>query len=114
VVDYLMSIPKPSPRVVAAVRNAVGWLERVRLYGASYDTAGGLRTAPGAGPLWARMYEIGTDRPIFSNRNGVKLYDWNQLTDRRHGYGWYTYAPSATLKTYAAWARKRAASPDRR
>jgi hypothetical protein len=52
------------------------------------------------------MYEIGTDKPIFSDRNGIKLYDWNQLNDRRLGYAWYTYAPVLALKQYEAWARK--------
>ena len=32
-----------------------------------------------------------------ANRDGVKLYDWNKLTDRRSGYGWYTTKPAATL-----------------
>ena len=75
-------------------------------YGYSYQFDTGLRAEPGAGPLWARMTELDTDRPIFSNRDGVKLYDWNQLTDRRSGYGWYTYAPVAALRQYERWARK--------
>ena len=49
----------------------------------------------GAGPLWGRLYEIGTNRVIMANRDGVKLYDWNKLTDRRSGYGWYTTSPAA-------------------
>ena len=36
---------------------------------------------------------IGTNRVIMANRDGVKLYDWNKLTDRRSGYGWYTTRP---------------------
>jgi hypothetical protein len=52
------------------------------------------------------MYEIGPNKPIFSDRNGIKLYDWNQLKDRRQGYGWYTYAPVLALRQYENWARK--------
>jgi hypothetical protein len=52
------------------------------------------------------MYEIGTSKPIFSARNGIKLFDWNQLKDRRQGYGWYTYAPVLALRQYESWARK--------
>ena len=105
VADYLMSLAVPTPGTIRAVTAAVAWLRRVTLHDVTYDTAGGLRATPGSGPVWARMYEIGSNRPIFSNRNGIRLYDWNQLTDRRHGYGWYTYAPAATLKTYDVWMR---------
>ena len=63
-----------------------------------------LRARPGAGPLWARLSEIGTDRPIFSNRDGVLLYDFDKLTDRRRGYGWFTVAPAETLRRYDVWA----------
>ena len=52
------------------------------------------------------MYEIGTNRPIFSNREGRKLYDWNLLTDRRRGYGWFTDAPAAMLAEYDEWAKQ--------
>ena len=55
--------------------------------------------------MWARLAELGTDRPIFSNRDGVKLYDWNQLTDRRSGYAWYSYEPASALRRYERWAR---------
>jgi len=51
------------------------------------------------------MTEIGTNRPIFSNRDGIIRYDWNQLTDRREGYAWYSGEPAAVLKTYARWAK---------
>lgn len=101
--DFLMSVPAPGARLVDAVHDAAAWLEQVPVHGVRYDTAGGLRVDPRAGPVWARMYEIGTNRPIFSNRDGIRRYDWNQLTDRRHGYGWYDYAPDSTLARYARW-----------
>ena len=52
-----------------------------------------LKNDADAPPLWGRLYEIGTNRVIMANRDGVKLYDWNKLTDRRSGYGWYTTVP---------------------
>jgi PelA/Pel-15E family pectate lyase len=102
---FLMSLPSPPARVVAAIHAAAEWLKERALYGYTFDFATGLHPSPGAGPIWARMYEIGTNRPMFSDRNGIKLYDWNQLNDRRHGYGWYTYSPVAALKQYEKWQR---------
>lgn len=106
-VRFLIKQKNPSPRMVQAIEGAAAWLESHKLFGYTYDFATGRHDAPGAGPIWARMYEIGTDRPLFSDRNGIKLYDWNQLNDRRTGYGWYTYAPVLALRQYEAWARKR-------
>lgn len=103
---FLIKIKSPSSRVVNAVHAAADWLKANQLSGLTYSFDGGRKEARGAGPVWARMYEIGTNKPIFSDRNGIKLYDWNQLKDRREGYGWYTYAPVLALKQYASWAPK--------
>ena len=107
VAEFLMSLSKPEPGIVAAVHAAVDWLRTTRIDGYTYDFDSGLKAEPGAGPIWARLYEIGTNRPIFSNRDGVKLYDWNQLTDRRQGYGWFGSEPVAVLRKYdETWARR--------
>jgi PelA/Pel-15E family pectate lyase len=105
VMDFLMQTPEPSPRVIAAVHAAAAWYRTVAIRDFAYDTSQTLRAAPGAGPMWARLYELGTNRPIFSNREGITLYDWNQLTDRRRGYGWFTVEPASTLRRYEKWAR---------
>lgn len=105
VVDFLMSIEKPSARVVNAVHAAVAWFRKTQINGTGYA---GYVVSPQADatPLWARMYEIGTDRPIFSNRDGVQLYDWDQLKDRRRGYAWYVPDPIPMLRRYDSWARE--------
>jgi PelA/Pel-15E family pectate lyase len=61
-----------------------------------------------AGPLWARFYEIGANRPIFSGRDGVVKYSLAEIEhERRTGYGWYTSAPAALLeKDYPGWRKK--------
>jgi PelA/Pel-15E family pectate lyase len=106
IMRFLMKIKAPSARVVTSVHAAAEWLKANELSGFTYTFDGGRKEAPGAGPVWARTYEIGTDKPIFSDRNGIRLYDWNQLKDRRQGYGWYTYAPVLALRQYENWARK--------
>lgn len=104
IVSFLMTLPAPDARVVAAVHAAADWFTLTAIYGYVYSDANGFRAQAGAGPLWARIAEIGTNRPIFANRDGVKLYDFDQLTDRRTGYAWFGTAPSAALKTYATWS----------
>ena len=103
---FLIKQKNPSPRVIAAIHGAADWLKSRALYGYTYDFETGRHVSPGAGPIWARMYELETGKPIFSDRNGIKLYDWDQLKDRRLGYAWYTYAPVLALRQYENWARK--------
>ena len=102
---FLLAIPRPGARVVGAVHAASDYLERTKIMDLAYDNQVESRRV-GAGPIWARMTEIGTDRPIFSNRDGIILYDWNKLTDRREGYGWYTDLPVAFRAVYPAWAQR--------
>ena len=57
------------------------------------------------------MNEIGTNKPIFSNRDGINRYDFQQLTDRRVGYGWYSDQPARTMARYKKWSPRRASTP---
>jgi PelA/Pel-15E family pectate lyase len=104
ILDLLMSVPSPSDAVVRSVRSAAAWLAAVPIRGYTYENYR-LTASPGAGPLWGRLYQIGTNRIIMANRDGTTLYDWSKLTDRRTGYGWYTTTPAATLGRFAVWSK---------
>jgi PelA/Pel-15E family pectate lyase len=106
IVDFLMTIPNASPSIARSVDAAVAWLKSVSLRDYTY-TNYELKKTPGARALWGRLYEIGTNRVIMANRDGVKLYDWNELTDRRTGYRWYGTQPAKTIATYETWKRRR-------
>jgi PelA/Pel-15E family pectate lyase len=110
IVDLLMTIASPSDRVVKAVYATAEWLQSVPISGFSYEHYE-LKKHSGAGPLWGRLYEIGTNRVIMANRDGIKLYDWNKLTDRRAGYGWYTTKPAETLAAFKIWSRSHPRTP---
>ncbi len=113
ILDFLMELPAPSPRVVAAVHAGAAWFQAHAIRDSSYAADQVLRVAPGAGPIWARNTEVPSMRPIFANRDGIKLYDWNRLTDRRSGYGWFGTEPAATLDTFRRWALRHPRSPSR-
>jgi PelA/Pel-15E family pectate lyase len=66
-----------------------------------------LLPAPGASPIWPRFSEIGSDRPIFGDRDLTIHDDVNELSrERRNGYAWYGDGPKRTLDHYAHWVRK--------
>lgn len=121
-VRLLMSLERPSPEVVQSVNATVAWLQEVQLNGIRVEerpdkaAPGGkdrvLVEDPTAPPLWARFYEIGTNRPIFSDRDSVKKYRLADIGhERRNGYAWHgTWAASLLEKEYPAWKMRTAAS----
>jgi pectinesterase len=108
---FLMEIDSPDPRVASAVRGAAAWLRETAVYG--YERQPGQKpvTKPGAGPLWARFHEVGSNRHLFGNRDGTVVNDWRQLPDSAWGYGWFTDEPRTHLARYAEWSRREDAKP---
>lgn len=118
IVRLLMSLEDPSPETIAAVDAACEWLESVKLDGfrlAPRDdpqAPGGrdreLVEDPAAPSLWARFYEIGTNRPIFADRDGVVKYSLAEIGhERRNGYSWWGVSPQQLLRQdYPAWKQR--------
>ena len=93
IVEFLKSIPDPSDEVTKSINAAVKWMREVQLNGIKYVTQGDDKVViedPDAEPLWARFYEIGTNKPIFGDRDGSLHYDVSEISqERRTGYSWY-------------------------
>jgi PelA/Pel-15E family pectate lyase len=65
-----------------------------------------LRDNPGAPPIWARFYQIGTDRPIFGDRDKTIHDNVEELSqERRRGYSWYGSGPQASIDEYRKWQK---------
>jgi PelA/Pel-15E family pectate lyase len=106
ILSWLMSIERPSPAVVAAVHAGARWLTAHRVEAIRYDSIAGTYVPdPQAPPLWARIYELPSLRPVMANRDGVPRYAFADLTDRRTGYAWYVNRPVPTLAACATWSR---------
>lgn len=57
--------------------------------------------------LWARFYELDTNRPFFSDRDGIKKYDISEIGhERRNGYSWYNKDGSKVLAKYEKWKKE--------
>ena len=118
IVRFLMSIPKPSATVVEAIEGAVTWFQKSQLNGIRWvekqdsskpeGTDRVVVNDPNAPPLWARFYELNTNRPIFVGRDGVVKYDVAAIEhERRNGYAWYVEEPAKLLnKDYPEWRKK--------
>ena len=118
IVRFLMNIKEPDARVVEAIESAVAWFRAAQLSGVRWVERrdalkpGGFEhmavSDPAAPPLWARFYEIGTNRPIFIGRDAMVRYSVAQIEEERcNGYRWYTDEPAELLnKDYPAWQKK--------
>jgi PelA/Pel-15E family pectate lyase len=114
-VRCLMRVDSPSADIKAAVRDAVAWLESVKLTGIRVErvrTSEGrdlaVKEDPAAPPIWARFYEIRTNRPIFTGRDGIVRYRFDEIErERRLGYAYYGDWPKPLIdKEYPAWAAR--------
>lgn len=118
IVRFLMGISQPDERVIKSIEAAIEWFEKSKLTGIrweeqpdpskphGYDRV--VLKDPKAGPIWARFYEIKTNRPIFIGRDSVIKYDVAEIEEeRRNGYGWYVDEASKLIgKEYPAWQKK--------
>lgn len=110
-VSFLMTLPDPRPEMRVAIDAAATWFQQTRIYDLAYtnnfEMGRRLVPAPGNGPIWARYYQIGTDRPIFGDRDKSIHDNVNEISkERRNGYSWYNQAPERTLEQYAGWKKQ--------
>jgi PelA/Pel-15E family pectate lyase len=115
ILHALMAVENPSAEIVRAVDACVAWLDAVKIPGIKVDDRKQEGTPRGyerfvvkdatAPPMWARFYEISTNRPIFSGRDSVIKYDLSEIEiERRTGYKWLGYWPKNLLeKEYPEW-----------
>jgi PelA/Pel-15E family pectate lyase len=109
IMRFLMQLPNPGPEVVAAVQGAATWFKRTEIRDAAFKDYRGdgrhLIPARGNGPLWARFYELGSDRPVFGDRDKSIHDNVDEISkERRNGYAWYGNAGARALEQYAHWS----------
>ena len=119
VLKLLMEIPHPSAQVIEAVKAGVAWLEKSAIQGirvekveikpdqiinAEYPYDLKVVKDKKAPRIWARFYELDTNKPFMARRDGTKVYQLSDVDpERRTGYDWYTYIPETLLQHYPQW-----------
>jgi PelA/Pel-15E family pectate lyase len=106
----LMSLEDLTPEIRRAIDAGARWFERTQITGLREVRDNGNKRVikdSSAPPLWARFYEIGTNRPIFAGRDGVKRYSLDEIeAERRNGYAWYGLWGTAVLDRHKSLARR--------
>jgi len=117
IVSFLLRLPNPTPEIKRAIQAAIAWFESVKIKGYVYkdiiDTTmpnGKDRViVPAANAvLWARFYEIPSNKPFFTGRDSIRKYRLTEIEhERRVGYAWYgTWPEKILVKEYPAWKKK--------
>ena len=96
VIQFLYQYAKENPSRIdirKSVNTAIEWFKKVTLTGIEFVKSGDdkiVRENPNASPIWARFYELDTDRPLFSDRDSSVHYNVMEISkERRTGYAWY-------------------------
>jgi PelA/Pel-15E family pectate lyase len=119
IVLLLMKIKNPDSQIINSIKNAVNWFKESEIknikieiipapkvvykyHKSSFDRI--VVEDSTAQPIWARFYELGTNKPFFANRDSKKVYKLSDVDrERRTGYSWYDYAPQKVLNVYPEW-----------
>ena len=91
IIRYLMARPQ-TKEISRAIEGALNWLDEVKLENTRYisgDPNNVYFVEDTNSTAWYRFYEIGTNRPIFSGRDGVIKHNILDIEEeRRNGYAW--------------------------
>jgi PelA/Pel-15E family pectate lyase len=108
ILEFLMRQKDPSDKVKTAIVAGVNWLKEVQLKGLKYEDIPDPSKPKGYDRLllkdpnetvWARFYEVKTNEPFISGRDGIKKKDLNEIEyERRAGYAWYGTWPRTLLE----------------
>ncbi|MFM1942390.1 MAG: hypothetical protein RI897_1372 [Verrucomicrobiota bacterium] len=107
---YLMECGPGTEAVCEAVEAGVRWYERVKISGWRQVVVDGdkrLVAEGGAPEMWARFYELGSGRPIFCGRDGVRKYALSEIEgERRNGYAWSGGGGGEVRAGYVRWTKR--------
>ena len=115
IVLLLMSLPHPSADVVKSIEGAIKWFQKSEIKGIQkeyFTNSDGKKdyrmvSCEDCPTLWARFYDLETNRPFFCDRDGIKKYDISEIGhERRNGYSWYNKDGSKVLKRYEKWKKE--------
>lgn len=117
IVSFLMKVKTPSPEVKNAITSAVQWLESSKIEGYKCVIIEDPKQPkerdrvllPEAGSVvWARFYDIETNKPMFVGRDSVKRWSLTEIeNERRVGYAWYGGWPKDLInKEYPKWLQE--------
>ena len=110
---FLMMQPV-TPEIKESVESAIQWFQQNDIKGYSYNIGKQngktvrILAEDKNSVIWARFYDISTNKPLFGDRDGSVKYNYNEVSEeRRNGYSWFGDAPQKLIdKEYPKWLQK--------
>lgn len=117
IVYFLMRFKTPNENIKTSIKQAVAWLQKVKIDGFEYKDIVAPTLPKGKDrvlisnkneSVWARFYDIKTGKPIFAGRDAQKHFQLAEIEhERRIGYGWYGTWPKKLLdKDFIKWEKE--------
>ena len=115
ILNFLMSIQKPSPEIINSVSYAVDWLKKHSIKGykiekfinndGKWDKK--MVKTNSSDELWARFYTLDSQIPFYSDYDRQIHYDFSTISyERRNGYSWHDDKPLEVIRKYPKWKQK--------
>jgi len=113
IVKFLMMQPV-NPEIEKSIKSAVKWFDESKIVGYTYQVSRengkairALSKKEGSN-VWARFYDIPTNKPIFGDRDGSVKYNYDEVSEeRRMGYSWYNESGTKLIESdFPKWLKK--------
>ena len=113
IVKFLMMQPV-TPEIEKSIKSAVKWFKQNKIEGYSYnvtkqnDKTVRILAEDKNSVIWARFYDINTNKPLFGDRDGSVKYNYIEVSEeRRNGYSWFGDSPEKLInKEFPKWLAK--------
>ncbi|MGO4708436.1 pectate lyase [Chryseobacterium sp. 2TAF14] len=113
ILRFLMMQPL-TPEIEKSIRAAVKWFDESQIKGYTYavsrENGKAIRTLSkkDGSSVWARFYDIPTNKPIFGDRDGSVKFNYEDVSEeRRMGYSWYNEGGTKLIESdFPKWLKK--------
>ena len=113
IVKFLMLQPV-TPEIEKSIKSAVQWFKESKIDGYTYNVSResekAIRTLSKkeGSAVWARFYDIPTNKPVFGDRDGRVKFNYEEVSEeRRMGYSWYNEAGTKLIENeFPKWLKR--------
>lgn len=113
IVKFLMMQPV-TPEIEKSIKSAIQWFKDSKIDGYTYnvskDSEKAIRTLSKkeGSAVWARFYDIPTNKPVFGDRDGSVKFNYEEVSEeRRMGYSWYNEAGTKLIENeFPKWLKR--------
>jgi len=113
IVKFLMMQPV-TPEIEKSIRSAIQWFKESKIDGYTYNVSKendkAIRTLSKkeGSAVWARFYDIPTNKPVFGDRDGSVKFNYEDVSEeRRMGYSWYNESGTKLIENeFPKWLKR--------